>query len=185
MDVSELLERAAEWAATKVKAVTADQLGKGTPCDEWDVRALTNHMTSGVKMVGRAARGEEPDPQAFGGEHVGDHPGAAYSSALESTRAALEEPGVMDRTWRLPFGERPAQAALPIFGVDQITHGWDLAKATGQDTTIPPDLAAAAMGIVGGRITDRGPGKLFKEEVPVPDDASDQDKLLGYLGRTP
>lgn len=187
MEVTELFEKAAEWAATKVKSVTADHLSSDTPCDEWDVKALTNHMTSGVDFLARAARGEDPDPNGFTADYVGDDPATAYSAALAAAKKELKQPGLLEKTLNLPFGEMPAQVALSIFAADQITHGWDLAKATGQDATIPPELAKAALGVVGGNIGDdrRGEGKFFKAEVPVSESASDQDKLIAYLGRNP
>lgn len=187
MDVSELFERGAKWAATKVKAITADHLDSDTPCDEWNVKAVTNHMTGEVKMIGSAARGEEPDPASVGADHVGDDPGAVYASVVDATLADLRGAS-LDSTWKLPFGEMPAQRALAIFFVDQMVHAWDVAKATGQEATMPAELAAAALEVVDGNIPDGGRkerGAFFGPRVPVPDDASDQDKLIGYLGRTP
>lgn len=84
-------------------------------------------------------------------------------------------------------GDVPAMQILGIAFCDQLIHGWDLAKATGQDTTMPEDLAAAAWGFLDGRLPDeaRGPGRNFKVAVPVSDDASVQDKLIAYCGRQP
>ena len=81
----------------------------------------------------------------------------------------------------------PHAQMLGIAFCDNLTHGWDLAKATGQDTTIPSDLAAAAWEMINGNISDdaRGPGGMFKPVVPVPENASIQDKLVAYLGRDP
>jgi uncharacterized protein (TIGR03086 family) len=76
---------------------------------------------------------------------------------------------------------------LGIAFCDQLIHGWDLARATGQDATMPADLAALGRQLLDGRIAEnsRGPGKIFGPEVTVADVASDQDKLLAYCGRTP
>ena len=68
---------------------------------------------------------------------------------------------------------------------DQLLHGWDLAKATGQDTTMPDGLAEAAYEMIHGRFTDDQRKGVFKPEVTVADDASAQDKLLAYTGRDP
>ena len=74
---------------------------------------------------------------------------------------------------------------LGIAFCDQLIHGWDLATATGQDATMPDDLAEAAFATLDGRLTDDQRRSAFKAAVEVPDDASAQDKLLAYTGRRP
>ncbi len=69
--------------------------------------------------------------------------------------------------------------------VDQVVHGNDIAKATGQDATIPPDLAEAAFAMVSGNLNDQNRGNAFGPAVDVSGDARTQDKLLAYLGRHP
>ena len=186
MEAKELFARGAQWASDKIEAIGADELHRDTPCTEWDVKAVANHVTSGLNMIGRAARSEEPDAEAFTRDYVGDDPASAFASELSSTLRELKDVST-DGTWKLPFGEMPVQTALGIFGVDQIAHGWDIAKATGQDATIPDGLATAALGVVDGNITEdrRGPDKFFGEQVEVPDDATPGEKLMGYLGRKP
>lgn len=76
----------------------------------------------------------------------------------------------------------------PSFGiafVEQLVHGWDLAKATGQDTKMPKDLAEAAFQMVDGNMPPDQRGSFFKPEVKVGKDASAQEKLLAYSGRKP
>ena len=68
---------------------------------------------------------------------------------------------------------------------DQLLHGWDVAKATGQDAAMPDGLAEAAYEMIHGRFTDDQRKGVFKAEVTVADDASAQDKLLAYTGRDP
>ena len=72
-----------------------------------------------------------------------------------------------------------------IAATDQLVHGWDLAVATGQDATMPDDLAEAAFGMVDGRLTPERRGAAFAAEVPAADGASTQDRLLAYVGRDP
>ena len=75
--------------------------------------------------------------------------------------------------------------SLGIAFSDQLLHGWDLAKATGQDTTMPEGLPEAAYEMIHGRFTDEQRKGLFKPEVRVPPNASAQEKLLAYTGRNP
>jgi uncharacterized protein (TIGR03086 family) len=118
---------------------------------------------------------------------VGDDPVSQYEDARKATVDAYSQPGVLEGTVKGSSGDVPAMQILGIALCDQLIHGWDLAKATGQDATMPADLAAAAWMMIGGRIPDdvRGPGRSFSSAVAVADDASDQDKLIGYCGRTP
>ena len=175
MDLLELFERGTDWTASKIPGAV-DKLAEGTPCEEWDVRSLLDHVIESQEYFAATARGEEaslpsPSPPA----RIGDDPVAAYARIRDDTIRAYSGPGAVEKTGPL----------LGIAFVDQLVHGWDLAQATGQDATMPEDLAGAAFAMIDGRLTDdnRGPG--FKPAVAVPDDASAQDKLLAYTGRTP
>jgi uncharacterized protein (TIGR03086 family) len=75
--------------------------------------------------------------------------------------------------------------ALGVAFSDLLVHGWDLARATGQDETMPAGLAAAAYGLAHGKFTDEQRKGIFKPEVPIGDDASPQERLLAYTGRDP
>jgi uncharacterized protein (TIGR03086 family) len=175
MDLLDLFERGTGWTASKIPAA-ADKLTGGTPCEEWTVRNLLDHLIDSQQYFAATARGEEaslpsPNPPSC----IGDDPAAAYAEIRDETLRVHREPGVLEKTG----------PGLGIAFVDQLVHGWDLARATGQDATMPEDLAGAAFAMIDGRLTEeiRGPG--FKPAVAVPDDASAQDKLLAYTGRRP
>jgi uncharacterized protein (TIGR03086 family) len=174
MDFIDLFERGSAWSAAKIPA-DADRLDGPTPCDEWDVRTLLNHMVDSLRYFTEAANDPEhatlpaPDPP----DTIGDDPVQRYAAARDATLAAYREPGVVERTG----------PSLAIAFADQLVHGWDLAEATGQDTTMPPDLAQAAFQTVDGRMPPDKRGSAFKPEVPVPEDAPAQERLLGYVGR--
>jgi uncharacterized protein (TIGR03086 family) len=87
----------------------------------------------------------------------------------------------------LPMGNVPGEVTLALALLDTVVHGWDLATATGQDTTIPDDLAEPLLAIATSSINDtmRGPGMPFDAAVHVPDTASAADRLLRHLGRKP
>ena len=185
MDIVDLFERATDWTSTKVHGA-AGSLDAPTPCDDWTVRRLIDHLLFINQMFaagpegGTVAPPDGPPP-----ELVGDDPAGQYDDARKATIHAYAQPGVIDGM--LNDGARPAAVMLGIAFCDQLVHGWDLATATGQDTTMPPDLAAAAWQLLDGRIPDasRGPGKNFKAASSVAEGASDQDKLIAYCGRKP
>lgn len=169
----ELFERGTDWTAAKV-AGAVDQLDAATPCREWDVRTLLNHMVDTQRYFAASGRGEDaappkPTPPAL----IGDDPVAAYDEARRETLRAYGEPGVIEKTG----------PSLGIAFCDSLIHGWDLARATGQDDTLPEDLAAAAFSMLDGRLTDDQRGDAFAPAVQVPDTASVQERLLGYTGR--
>jgi uncharacterized protein (TIGR03086 family) len=175
MDLLDLFERGTDWTASKIPEA-AGKLPEGTPCEEWDVRNLLDHMIESQEYFAATARGEEGSlPNPSPPPRIGDDPIAAYGKIRDETVRAYREPGVVEKTGPL----------LGIAFVDQLVHGWDLARATGQDATMPEDLAGAAFAVIDGRLTDENRGPGFKPAVAVSDDASAQDKLLAYTGRRP
>jgi uncharacterized protein (TIGR03086 family) len=187
MDMMDLFERATTWTGSKVEGAEG-RLDTATPCDEWTVRRLIDHLLAGQAMFAAApSGGAVAPPTGPPPELVGDDPAGEYEAACRATIDAFSQPGALDGTVKGFGGEVPAVQLLGIAFCDQLIHGWDLARATGQDATMPPDLAAVAWQLLDGRLTDdaRGPGKNFKARVELGPDASVQDQLLAYTGRTP
>lgn len=186
-DLIGLFDRATVWTASKIAA--ADKVREApTPCDEWNVGQLLDHLLDGQSLFVAGASGAVVGPPTGDPPHlVGPDPSAQYEAARQETIAAYSRPGVLAGNVSSPFGPMPAAQFLGIAICDHLLHGWDLARGTNQDATMPADLAAVAWQMLGGRIADatRGPGKSFKAAVLVPEDASFQDKLLGYSGRQP
>ena len=174
-DVLDLYERASAWTLDIVKGATS-KLDAATPCDKWDVRALLNHVIETQRYFVGAAHGEDVSPPAqTPPERLGHDPVADFSKARNEMIETFHEPGVIEKMG----------PALAIAFADQLLHGWDLAKATGQDTTMPAGLAQAAYATIHGRFTEEQRQGVFKPELPVGSDASSQDRLLAYTGRDP
>ena len=100
---------------------------------------------------------------------------------------AFEADGVMDKTLKLPFAELPGGVFVNIATIDTFTHGWDLARATGQSTDLDPELATQLLAFAQGFLSDalRGPdGKApFGPQVEAPAGAGPADRLAAFLGR--
>ena len=174
-DLLSLYRQASEWTSAKVGRA-GDALDADTPCDEWDVRALLNHMLDTQRYFTGVARGEavsppSPDPP----ELLGEDPPADFERGRRDLLEAFARPGVTEKTG----------PSLAIAFSDQLVHGWDLARATDQDDTMPDGLAEAAYEALHGRLTAEQRNGLFKPEIPVPDDAPAQKKVLAYTGRSP
>jgi uncharacterized protein (TIGR03086 family) len=175
LDLLDLYGRASDWTVGKVSGATGD-LDAPTPCDEWDVRSLMNHMLDTQHYFVGAARGEDVSPPSPNPpELLGADPVADFESARSETLRTFGEEGVIEKTG----------PALAIAFGDQLLHGWDLARATGQDATMPAGLAEAAYELIHGRFTEEQRRGVFKPEIEVDANASAQDKLLAYTGRDP
>jgi len=175
IDPLELYGRASEWTLNKIVGA-AGKLDASTPCDEWDVRGLMNHMLDTQHYFVGSARGDDVSPPSpHPPEVVGDDPVADFERARAETLSTFGEEGVIEKTG----------PALGIAFSDQLLHGWDLAKATGQDARMPEGLPEAAYEMIHGRFTDEQRTGIFKPEVAVAPNASAQDKLLAYTGRNP
>lgn len=173
-DLLALYERASQWTLEKVDGAV-DQLDARTPCEEWDVRTLLRHMLETQHYFIGAARGEEASLAPEPTEPLGADPRRDFRDARDELIRTFGQPGTIEKTG----------PALGIAYSDQLLHGWDLAKATGQDTTMPDGLPEVAYEMIHGRFSDDERQGVFKPEVPVPDDASAQARLLAYTGRTP
>lgn len=174
-DLLDLYGRASEWTVGKVRGATA-RLNTATGCDGWDVRTLLNHMLDTQRFFVGSSRGQHaslpsPTPPSL----LTDDPAADFERARAETLDTFGAPGVIERTG----------ASLGIAFSDQLLHGWDVAKATGQDTTMPAGLAEAAYEIIHGRFTEDQRKGVFKPEIEIAADASSQDRLLAYTGRDP
>jgi uncharacterized protein (TIGR03086 family) len=175
----QLLDRyrtASEWTLLKVRRV-GDHLDAPTPCDDWDVRTLLNHMLDTQEYFVQSAQGADaspPSPEPPDGL-IGDDAGAAYERSREAMITTFSDNDVIERTG----------PSLGIACSETLLHGWDLARATGQDTTMPAGLAQAAYEVVHGAFTDDQRDGVFGPELPVGGDASPEEKLLAYTGRDP
>ena len=174
-DLLDLYRRASDWTNEKV-ASAADQLDGPTPCDSWDVRTLLNHMLDTQRYFIRSARGEDASPPSPTPPDVlSDDPLADFRHTSAEVLRTFGEPGVIDKTG----------PSLGIAFSDQLLHGWDLAQATGQPSTMPEGLAQEAYDIIHGRFTEDQRAGIFKDELPVGPDDSPQERLLAYTGRPP
>ena len=175
LDLLELYGRASAWTNEKITGAAHD-LDADTPCDEWELRTLLDHMLETQQYFLSSARGEDASPPSgTPPKLISNDPAADFDRSRREMLAAFGEPGVIEKTG----------PALGIAFSDQLLHGWDVATATGQDTTMPEGLPDAAYEMIHGRFSDDERKGVFKPEVAVGSDASAQDKLLAYTGRTP
>jgi uncharacterized protein (TIGR03086 family) len=183
------LATALDGAGHAVAAVTGEQWLLPTPCTDWTVRQLVNHVVGGNRLTTRVLRGEPLPPldqlgRRGNDDQLGDDPAAAYRVSAGELLAALRVPGALERPYTLPVGTLPGPAVVHLRTVETLVHGWDLARATGQQVPFSDELAGPALTFsreLLGRLPEgRQP---FAPSRPVADDAPAIDRLAALLGR--
>ena len=178
-------ERAVAAAAEVVRQVKAADLAKPTPCDQWDVRALVEHMVwmCDVFAAGLADATAPEAPIPLGDEDPAFRYRSSSIAALEGWRTAEWA----DMTLQLPFSTLPAAIGVRVFIGDQLIHAWDLATALGQPFQIDDDLAAIQLELMGQYYdpASRGPEAAFDLATDCPPSATVSDQLIALSGRSP
>ena len=184
MDVRELHRRALAEFGERVHRVGDTAWSDPTPCTEWAVRDLVNHLVSeqrwAVPLLAGATLQEVGD--RFDGDVLGDDPvGAWDEAALEAAEAVA---GVdLDRTVHLSYGDVAASSYVFEMAADALVHAWDLARAVGADTALDPELVTTVYDTMAPRAGDLAASGLFAPPVPVAGDADPQTRLLAITGR--
>ncbi|MFC5835626.1 TIGR03086 family metal-binding protein [Nonomuraea insulae] len=171
-----MLRGAADRTSALVESIGDDQLGLHTPCTEYDVKGLINHLEWGATLFESIADDGEFTPPK---EYTGD-----FRERVERMLAVWERPESWEGVSQA-LGGLPKVVLANMALTDLVGHGWDLARATGKDyeveePTVQALLAFAAQTAARGR--EKG---AFGEEVAVPEDAPALDRFLGLIGRDP
>ena len=164
-----------------VNNIKPDQLHDATPCEDYDVQGLLTHVISGNFWVAPLVEGKTIDE--VGDTLDRDFNMSEYDASAKEADAAFSLNGAMERPVAVSYGPVPGEVYAGHRFVDVLIHGWDLAKATGQDTTLDPELVDACWTVINPQMELlRGSG-MFGDNIDVPDDADSQTKLLAVLGR--
>ncbi|MFC7309989.1 TIGR03086 family metal-binding protein [Streptomyces monticola] len=182
--ISELLEPAAARAVGVIRGIDDTRLGDPTPCSEYDVRALVNHLFQVVvQFQALAAKkdsefGETPDQVGEGGDW---------------RQRFADETGRLAAAWAVPGAETgtagamgfPARTVgLMVLG-DLTVHAWDLARATGGDFAPDPVVVAELLSSYEELASGARKAGVFGDPVDVPPDAPEFDRILALTGRDP
>ena len=185
-----MMKRVVEETSRVVHGVDPSQHDLPTPCGEWSVREVMNHITGGGELFAICAeQGAIPDEkliELMTVDQLGDEPAANFDRAADHAFEAFNDPAALDRTISLPFGQMPGLAALNLAIFDLTVHAIDIAKATGQSPELDPEVLAVAYSNAQMMIADEmrnEEGNPFGFAVEVPDDAPVYDKLHALTGR--
>ncbi len=153
-----------------------DQWDDKTPCEGWTVRELVDHLrwhATALRMLG-----------------ADTGPGDDWTKIRSALEAVLSDPAGLQGTVE-EFGGMPEHDLAAFLIGDRLIHTWDLARSIGVDETLPPNAVAVTMAglqhVPPVLLRGRNPLGLYMmgDPVQVPDDASDQDKMLAFSGRQP
>ncbi len=144
MNIAALHRKAVDDFTAKVRDVSADQWDQPTPCSEWDVRTLVNHLVYEQRWTKPLVDGRTMDDvgAAFEGDLLGDDPVAAIEASSTEASEAVDERVPAGEIVHLSFGDVPIEEYVMQLTADHLIHGWDLAAATGMHRTMEPELVA-------------------------------------------
>jgi uncharacterized protein (TIGR03086 family) len=178
---AERYRRLADEFERRVRAVPADRWESPSPCEGWSARDVLRHVID----VHRDMPGYGGLTIEFGGS-VDEDPVAAWTAARAAMQELMDDPARAGTEYDGYFGRTTVGDTVERFlGFDLLIHGWDIARATGGDEKLPAGEVNALLAQAadwGDSIRGNG---ICADPVPVPDNASDQDKLLGFVGRKP
>jgi uncharacterized protein (TIGR03086 family) len=164
---------------TALQPITAADVNRQTPCREFDIASLTDHLMNSIEVIGGAAGAELPPRDS--GDPVERQVMAAARPALD----AWHRRG-LDGTVPFGKGEAPAQVMAGILSLEFLVHAWDYSMAMGNAVQAPDSLTDYVMGLAKRVITPEGRGSAgFDPPVDVPADAGALERLVAYTGRNP
>ena len=185
--LASLFRSASNHFGELVHRVRDDQWTSSTPCTDWDVRALVNHLVGENLWVPPLLAGKtiEDVGDAFDGDVLGDDPIAAWDRAVAPAQAGFSGVGAMELPVHLSFGETPAEeyAFQLTTETTRSTRGTSLVRSRAPTTPWIPSWSRSSPSGCSPQIDDWRSGGAFVNPVTVPDDADPQTKLLAETGR--
>ncbi len=189
MDIIKLFEVGFDWTGQRVAAVRSEHGELETPCGEWNVRQLLNHMLGAMDVITITVSGQAwpagVNAQTLAEtDRIGQDPPAAFAEIAQRALALWHTPGVLERTCDLRGVSTPVVIAAQSSLTDMVVHGWDIGQATGEDVDIPDELAEPLLDIGRTLIREELRGTVFADKVRI-EAGSASDRLVAFLGRTP
>ena len=189
MDNLSALPLAADQFAAIAALVTPDDLTLPTPCGEWNVAQLIEHVVGGNLMAASLLAGSSRDEAVaiLSGVDLGDDPHVPLRDSLRAQAQAFADPAALDLVVHHPAMDMPGSQLLGFRVGDLLVHSWDLARAIGADETLDPEVVAVVAQNIEPMRPFIGQVGMFGDgpsgDLPVDTDA--QMALLDLMGRRP
>jgi uncharacterized protein (TIGR03086 family) len=170
-------------AKSVLEGVSKDQLADSSPCTEWDVAAVIDHLVGTQYWLLSAVSAAEPrdeETKASAGDYQ-----VAFDDVARAVAGVLSEDGFATRSVELPFGTFTGAQFTDFVSLETLTHAWDVAKATSQGTDLAPDAAEHLLGVAQAMMGGEGreESSNFGAVQPCAPDAPAADRLAAFLGR--
>lgn len=184
LEAKPLFSSSIEIATDCVNCIRPEFMSNSTPCSEWDLRQLLNHMVYEVLWVPDLLAGKTVAEvgNAYEGDVLRENPSRSWQVAAGQALAAAEGCDTQTAV-HLSYGDVPAKSYLAEIGSDIIIHSWDLAQAMYYSLLIPDGIAETIYEIMLPRQEEFAASGLFGTPVSVPEDSDIQTKLLALYGR--
>ena len=181
----DLLGRVTPVTHQLIESLDDDDWSAPTPCPEWTVLELIEHVVSGLQQFADVGAGAEFDPSARASVTPTDAL-SAFQDAASRMLSIWSDPAVAGRMHSMPWGDTPGASLIGFMVMEQLAHGWDLARATGRTPAYDDDLATEALVLAEANDDPsiRVPG-MFGPIVSVDADGPTIDRVAGFLGRDP
>ena len=167
-----------------VDRIQTMQMNDPTPCSEFTVHGVLNHMMVGGASATYWFQGEEA-PELKPPGVYGWVPAAEFREVMDELLDAVKSDGAMERTLSTPMGEMPGETFARLLAFDGLVHGWDLASSTGQTFEVPPAVITSVDQFARGALSpEMRDGDTFKEATVAPDDATPFEGLVAFSGRS-
>lgn len=177
-------------AADIVSGIKQGQLKDATPCPEYDVARMVDHIVGAGRRAAEMGRGISPSAEEFPHVELGEAPDLLRLAGKDAEEA-WSDGGRLEATVTMPWGETyDGYTLVDMYLAELAAHTWDLASATGQLGVLAPDLAPSALAGARAMLKPEyrnlaGEGNPFGDEVQPPADASDWDRFAAFMGRDP
>jgi uncharacterized protein (TIGR03086 family) len=182
----DLLAAARDQFRPILAQVTIEHLDSQTPCSEWDLRALLNHIAGRAILSEAAARNEVV--KAFADDSkdlVGSNPADSIRQLVDASVAAWQTAVDLDAIRVTPIGEVPGVGIMTFHAQDVFVHTWDVARTLSIAATFDPALTEAMLELHRQTVTPEIRSMFYGPEVAVANDAPAIERLVGFLGRQP
>lgn len=184
MDLKQLFAKTVESADGCVKNVRVEEYDDPTPCSEWNLKQLLNHLVYELVWVPPLLEGQTIAEvgDKFEGDLLGDDPVDAWNKAAQAAVEAVNKADLNQQV-HLSYGETSASHYIMEMANDVLIHGWDVGQAIHCSVMFDEQVAQNIYDALSPNIQAFRDGGFVGPEIEVPEDAPIQTKLLAIMGR--
>jgi uncharacterized protein (TIGR03086 family) len=167
--------------------LTADDLARPSPCSEYTVGEVGEHVVRSMVLLAAVAGASVDGASVDGASVDGSAEGLLderVTVTAEAALAAWRRRG-LDGSVAVGRSTLPASLAVEIIPLELLVHGWDMARATGSEIDVPPEVAGYVLGRARSLVTSDKRGRSFAAEVPAGPSATVVERLIAFTGRQP